>query len=88
MFLHIFNITEINKSKALTKHILCKCECKYDSRKSNLNQKLNIGQCPCKCKNPKEHCLCKKKNILGILQHLVANNDKYVASIIDNSVIM
>ena len=35
-----------------------------------------------------KNIVCAKKIILGILQHLVANNGKYVASIIDNSVIM
>ena len=34
-------ITRINKSKALAKHISCKCERKYDSRKCNSNQRWN-----------------------------------------------
>ena len=32
-------IAGINKSKALTKHILCKCKYKFDRRKLNSNQK-------------------------------------------------
>ena len=34
----VFNmITGINKSKTLTKHISCKCKCKFDGRKCNLD---------------------------------------------------
>ena len=58
--LNIFNmIPGLNESKTLTKHISCKCECKFESRKCNLNQKWNNNKCPCECKNPKEH-QCKK----------------------------
>ena len=32
-------ISEINESKTLTKHISCKCKCKFDDRKCNLNHK-------------------------------------------------
>ena len=36
----VFNIiTGIKESKALTKHISCKCKCKFDCRKCNSNQK-------------------------------------------------
>ena len=34
-------ITGKNESKKLTKHISCKCECKFDSIKRNSNQKWN-----------------------------------------------
>ena len=38
--LSMFNmITEINETKTLTKHISCKCKCKFDGRKINSNQK-------------------------------------------------
>ena len=58
--LHVFNmITGINESRTLTKHAPCKCECKFDGRKSNMDQKLNNNKCWCDCKNPKEH-VCKK----------------------------
>ena len=53
-------ITEIYESKVLTKHISCKCKCKFDCRKCNSNQKWNNDKCRCKCKNPKEHHVCKK----------------------------
>ena len=37
--LSVFNmITGINESKTLTKHISCKCKCKFDGRSSNLDQ--------------------------------------------------
>ena len=31
-------ITGTNESKALTKHILCKCKCSFDGRKCNSDQ--------------------------------------------------
>ena len=38
--LSIFNIiTEINESKALAKHVCCKCKCKFHGRKCNSGQK-------------------------------------------------
>ena len=39
--LSVFMITGINKLKTLTKHISCKCKCKFDGRKCNSNQKSN-----------------------------------------------
>ena len=40
--LHVFNtITGINESKILTKHIPCKCKCKFNGRRCNSNQKWN-----------------------------------------------
>ena len=44
--LNVFNmITGINESKILTKHVSCKCECKFDIRKSNSNQNWNNNKC-------------------------------------------
>ena len=34
-------ITGKNGSKILTKHVSCNCECKFDGRKCNSNQKWN-----------------------------------------------
>ena len=34
-------ITRINQSKTLTKHISCKCKCRFDRRKYNSNQWKN-----------------------------------------------
>ena len=62
--MHAFNmITGMNKSRILTKHISCKCECKFDGRKCNLNQKWNCDKCWCGCKNPKEPRMCEKGHI-------------------------
>ena len=55
--------TRINESKTSTKHISCKCECKFDSRKCNSNQYWNSDKCPYKCKNRKEHNACEKDYI-------------------------
>ena len=38
-------ITRINESKILTKHLSCECECKFDGRKCNSNQKWNNDKC-------------------------------------------
>ena len=44
--LNVFNmITGINKSKNLTKHISCKCKCKFDGRKCNSDQWWNNDKC-------------------------------------------
>ena len=62
--INFFNtITGINESKILTKHISCKCECKFDGRKYNSNQKWNNGKCRCECENPKEQSSCEKDYI-------------------------
>ena len=59
-------IRGIYESGTLAKHVSCKCECKFDDRKYNLNKKWNNNKCQCDCKNPKEHCVCEKKVIFGI----------------------
>ena len=67
-------ITGINESRTLTKHISCKCQCNFDRKKCSSNQKWNSNKCWYECKNPKKHCLCKKKKIIiifGILLHVV-----------------
>ena len=53
-------ITGINESEILTKHISCKCECKFNGRKCNSNQKWNNGECRCECK---KHHICEKDYI-------------------------
>ena len=45
---HVFNmITGINESRTITKLISCKCECKFDSKKCNSNQKWNNNKYWC-----------------------------------------
>ena len=53
-------ITGVNESKILTRHISCKCKCKFDGIKCISNQKWNNDKCWCDCKNPKEHNVSKK----------------------------
>ena len=68
---YVFNMTTgINEWKTLTKHISCKCICKFGSRKCNSNQKWNNDKCWWECKNPKK--IISAKNIFGILLHVVA----------------
>ena len=39
-------MTGINEYKKLTKHIIYKCKCKFDSRKCKVNKKWNNKKCP------------------------------------------
>ena len=43
-------ITSINESKTLTKHISCKCKCRFDGRKCNSDQWWNNDKHRCECK--------------------------------------
>ena len=70
----------------LSKHVSCKCECKFKSRKCNSNQKWNNDECWCEYKNRKEHLVFKKGYIWNPVM-CSCENDKYVESIIANSVI-
>ena len=79
-------ITEINESKTWTKHISCKCECKFDSKNCNSNQKCNNDKRRCECKNPKEHHVCEKDYIWNPATY-TCKNGKYLGSIIDDSVV-
>ena len=50
-------ITGINESKRLTKHISCKCKCKFRETKCKSNQLWNNNKRQCK---PKKHHICEK----------------------------
>ena len=76
-------ITGINKSKTLTKHVSCKCECKFDSRKCNLNQNWNSKKCWCECKNEKN--VCVKKDYIWNVATWSRENGKYLGNVIENS---
>ena len=76
-------ITGINKSKTLTKVISCECECKFDGRKCNSNQRWNNDKCLCECK---KHRICEKDYIWNPARRSCKNGE-YLASIIGNSVI-
>ena len=76
-------ITGINESKTLTKHISCECKCKFDKTKYNLNQWWNNNKCGCECK---KHPLCEKDYVWNTTV-CICENGKYLASIMDDSVI-
>ena len=59
-------ITGINKSKTLTKHLSCKCKCKFDGRKCNSDQWWNNDKCWYDCKK----IMYMKKIMFGILLHV------------------
>ena len=70
-------ITRINKLKISTKNISCECECKFDGGKCNSDQ----SGCACK-----KHHICEKDYIWNPAT-CSCKNGKYLASIIDDSVI-
>ena len=72
----------INELKTLTKHILCKCECKFDGRKCNSNQWGNNNKCWCECK---QH-ICTKDYTWNP-DTCSFKNGKHLASTMDDSVI-
>ena len=41
--------------KTLTKHVSCKCKCKFDGKKCNSNPNWDNNNCQYECKNPIEH---------------------------------
>ena len=82
--LSVFNmITRLNESKTLATHISCEPKCKFDGRICNSNQWWNNDKCRCECK---KHRICKKDYIWN-LSTCICENGKYLASIMDNSVI-
>ena len=83
--LSLFNmITGINELRTLTKHISCECKCKFDGRKCNSNQWRNKDKCQCECK---KHHIREKDDIWNPTT-CSCENAKYLASVIDDSVIM
>ena len=57
LVLSVSNITKINESETLAKHISCECKCKFDDRKCYSNQNCNNDTCICECK---KHDICEK----------------------------
>ena len=80
-------IIGINKSETLIKHMSCEFKCKFDGKKCNSNQKWNKDKCRCECKNPKEYNACEKDYIWNCAT-CSWQNGKYLASVIDDSIIM
>ena len=80
-------IARINESRTLTKHISCKCNCKFDGRKFNSNQNWNEELCQCERKNSSKHHVCKKYYIWNP-SACTCKNGKHLRSIIGDSVIL
>ena len=59
-------IANKDEAKAMTEHISCDCNCKFNSTTCNSNQKCNNKGCQSVCKN--YHSV--KKIIVGILTHV------------------
>ena len=81
----MFNIIiGVNESKTLTKHISCKCNCKFDGKSCNSDQWQNNVKCRCECR---KHHVCEKDYVWN---PAICNceNEKYIATIKDDSVIM
>ena len=82
----MFNITGINESKILTKHTSCECKCKFDKRECNSNQWWNWNSINVDV-SVKKHHICEKDQIWNP-STCICENEKYLASIMDDSVIM
>ena len=74
-------ITEINESKTLTKHIPCKCKCRFDERKCNSEQWWNNNKCRCE---RQKHYVCEKDYAWNPAT-CNCKNGKYSARIMNNS---
>ena len=82
--LSVFNMIKgINESQTLTRYVSCECKCKFGGRQCNWNQKWNNDKCRCECK---KHHICEKDYIWNPAT-CSWESVKYLASIIDNSVI-
>ena len=79
--LSVFNtITRINESKTLTKHISCKCKCKFNVKhviQINGGITINVDV------SVKKHYVCEKDYIWNP-STCSCENRKYLASIIDS----
>ena len=76
----------MNEWRTLTKHVSRKCECKFNSKKCNLNEKRNNNKCRCKYENAKEDCV-KEKGYFWNPAICSCKNGKYAGSI-DDSIVM
>ena len=72
-------ITGINESKTSTKHMSCKCKCKFDGTKCNSNQWWNNDKSQCECK---KHSVCEKDSVWNPATYN-CENGKYLASIME-----
>ena len=80
----IFNIiTGINELETLTKHIPSEYKCRLDGRKRNSNQYWINDKCWCESK---KHHVCERDYVWNP-STCSCENGKYLASIMDDSVI-
>ena len=78
----VFNmITNKNEAKAMVKHILCDCKCKFNSKTCNSKQKRKNETGQWECKN---YRTCKKDNSWNPGTS-VCDNGKYLKSTADDS---
>ena len=83
--LSVFNMTTgIYESKTLTKNISCEYVCRFDGTKCNSNQWWDNDKFGCECKK----IMYVKKIIFGILEKYICENGKYLAGIMDDSMII
>ena len=73
-------ITGIIYLKTLTKHISCKCRCKFDGTKCKSNQRRNNTKCRHECK---KHNIYEKDYVWNP-STCSCENGKYLASIMDD----
>ena len=64
-------------------HTSCEYKCKFDETKCKSNQQWNNDKCQCECK---KHHKCEKKYVWNPATRSCENR-KYLASIMDDSVI-
>ena len=67
----------------MTKQISCNFNCKFNSRTCDSNQKRDNRLCKCECKNSRK---CRKRYSWNP-SACICENDKYLKSIADTSVI-
>ena len=76
-------ITGIDESKILTKDTSCLCKCRFNGKKCNSDQWWNNDKCQWECKK----CHVHEKDYIWNSATCSCENGKYLASIIDDSVI-
>ena len=64
-------ITGIDESRTLTKHVSCRCKCKFDGRRYNLNYWQNNENANVSVKN----IMYVQKIMLSILLHVLVKNE-------------
>ena len=81
----MFNmITRIYESKTISKHIFCKCKCKFDGRKCDSDKQWNNNKCCCECR--KRHVY--EKDYIWNPVTCSYENGKCLASIMNDSAII